>query len=832
MHTRCTWHICDDPYTWVARETQSSFTAFAPFLAGWMNAFPASHHKPKEYQKCVVCKPVAAQKGRYAKLPPEFVPAYRCKEDEAWCCKSCWDKVILTQVDSGRKRRKTDMFIVNDACKASYITPPPHKASRSTSSQSHASSQSSSSQGRPKAAPVTADLCMLCHKNQHDHVFEEDTVNFSLANFALKCLGKPVSGDAIVVCRRCRESCVSIGSAIDNIAKRGNLVEDVSFQWLPRGPKSSVSRLMFDVDEIDQGQGKKTQDIDREYEEMRLKLAQLQADCNISAEASAQAYELLLGRCVSSRTAQRCLFEVSERCFQEMCRALSSSTDVALGCDGSTTFWERSGLEAHVSFDDYTELLGVCEQPKKSATDYLTSLLKFWDRVQKTQRLLGVKVTSLYYVRTLYSDNASVNCGATEGLCAQLNAKRREAHAADGIKEPFRDLFFKGCDDHIAALILKLWSTKVVRYALDSQSHGFLAWKKKTNGHIALPLHVLKTLGKRLLGFLRPSWQGSRTQHDKANPPPQGKYRPRIIPCSLNRFCTFGVSARGLLHYRDIILPLLKPDVETDQKLSCWLQSDCMIFCMELIAHYSRKFELPFLAGSHKLGNCTPQEYGQWLQATNNLLDTWLTDPTLLFDGRDLDHSEYCITKLLIDSIKDVWDKHVLSKEYDSTTTTIRTTNRWGETVFRYMREYLVRQQHTRMVVVEAYVRSKLSAFRPLVDQDPTLLSQVRARAREVEGDPNAKYAKYCEDKANELVARNVHEKEKRALQEYYDDFLQRLQDCGLVPESENRLTIQVLQNAVDAFRARYPDSHNLLRRNGTKDFLIHQFSDAIFAMV
>ena len=136
------------------------------------------------------------------------------------------------------------------------------------------------------------------------------------------------------------------------------------------------------------------------------------------------------------------------------------------------------------------------------------------------------------------------------------------------------------------------------------------------------------------------------------------------------------------------------------------------------------------------------------------------------------------------------------------------------------------------MVVVEAYVRSKLSAFRPLVDQDPTLLSQVRARAREVEGDPNAKYAKYCEDKANELVARNVHEKEKRALQEYYDDFLQRLQDCGLVPESENRLTIQVLQNAVDAFRARYPDSHNLLRRNGTKDFLIHQFSDAIFAMV
>ena len=115
---------------------------------------------------------------------------------------------------------------------------------------------------------------------------------------------------------------------------------------------------------------------------MRLKLAQMQADCNISAEASVQAYELLLGRCVSPQTAQRCLFEVSERCFQEMCRELSSCKDIALGCDGSTTFFERSGFEAHVSFGQYTELLGVSEQPKKSTKDYRTSLLKFWDRVQ------------------------------------------------------------------------------------------------------------------------------------------------------------------------------------------------------------------------------------------------------------------------------------------------------------------------------------------------------------------------------------------------------------------------------------------------------------------
>ena len=60
----------------------------------------------------------------------------------------------------------------------------------------------------------------------------------------------------------------------------------------------------------------------------------------------------------------------------------------------------------------------------------------------------------------------------------------------------------------------------------------------------------------------------------------------------------------------------------------------------------------------------------------------------------------------------------------------------------------------------------------------------------EVEGAAEARYAKYCDDKATELVARNVHEREKLAIKDDYDDFLQRLQDCDLVPESEEHLTI------------------------------------------
>ena len=174
---------------------------------------------------------------------------------------------MVAHIEGGRKRRSTDMLSVNDACKSLYITPPPHKTSRCASSQSSRSSQSTPSQGRPKALPVMADLCMLCCKNQHDSAFEKDTVTFCLANFAFKCFGKPVSGDAILLCRQCRESCISIGSAVDSIAKRGNFLADVSFEWLPRGPKSSVSRLFAIGDmAMDKGGGKTAQEVTIGYE--------------------------------------------------------------------------------------------------------------------------------------------------------------------------------------------------------------------------------------------------------------------------------------------------------------------------------------------------------------------------------------------------------------------------------------------------------------------------------------------------------------------------------------------------------------------------------------
>ena len=146
----------------------------------------------------------------------------------------------------------------------------------------------------------------VCGKQKHDSTFDEDAIDFCLANFVSQFLGKPVSGYYILLCQGWRKSCVTIGSTIDTIVKRGDCLKDVPFQWLPRGSKPSVSRLFNDHDSSyssDEEIDRTIQIIHQEYEDIqdiRLKLAQLQAGCEISAEGSAEVDRLLLNRSVSA----------------------------------------------------------------------------------------------------------------------------------------------------------------------------------------------------------------------------------------------------------------------------------------------------------------------------------------------------------------------------------------------------------------------------------------------------------------------------------------------------------------------------------------------------
>lgn len=253
------------------------------------------------------------------------------------------------------------------------------------------------------------------------------------------------------------------------------------------------------------------------------------------------------------------------------------------------------------------------------------------------------------------------------------------------------------------------------------------------------------------------------------------------------------------------------------------------MFTFRLLAAYSIKFELPFLKGSHQLGNCTGEEYAKWVEPVNQLVKDWVADPTKILDGALLTHSEFTLARLLAESISSVWDKHVLVRDIN-VPTTIRTTNRWGETVFRYMRQYLDRSQRTRMLMVEALVRAKRSAYRAEVATNPQMLLAVRKRARELIENPARSYSAFCKARLTALLDRNAREKAKQAVQLQEQLFLVKLQTAGLVPNDTKNITIKVLQEAVDVWRSKNVHISDCLRRSGTRESLMRQFTDDILS--
>ena len=102
-----------------------------------------------------------------------------------------------------------------------------------------------------------------------------------------------------------------------------------------------------------------------------------------------------------------------------------------------------------------------------SARGLLTSILYMWDKLQRTQQSLKLTPTPLYAIATLYADNASVNTGEVGRLCVFLNTARRKAYLLDHPDSDgcgFKVLLFKGCDDHILALVLASYNRKLVAW--------------------------------------------------------------------------------------------------------------------------------------------------------------------------------------------------------------------------------------------------------------------------------------------------------------------------------------------------------------------------------
>ena len=192
--------------------------------------------------------------------------------------------------------------------------------------------------------------------------------------------------------------------------------------------------------------------------ELRVTAARLQSKAKVSANNVGTTFDLLTsvkpGPTFSRQTSTRCLVEAAQCCIDELARDLSSCANLALGCDGSGTFFDRHGFEVHVSWEGGTELLDLVDLIDKSAEGCLNCILLIWGRLNDIQRELAVPPTPLYAIRTLYADNASVNTGVAGGLAALLDEARKAAHARDDPATLYHPLKFKGCDHHILALVL------------------------------------------------------------------------------------------------------------------------------------------------------------------------------------------------------------------------------------------------------------------------------------------------------------------------------------------------------------------------------------------
>ena len=113
------------------------------------------------------------------------------------------------------------------------------------------------------------------------------------------------------------------------------------------------------------------------------RVAQLQAEAHVSARASAHAYELFcegaLVRTLEKSTPVRALCGFSEACSRRLCTELSKEISVALGCDASSTWFDRGVFEAHVTCGINTELSDVVDIVAKGAAGCLQSILDMWE---------------------------------------------------------------------------------------------------------------------------------------------------------------------------------------------------------------------------------------------------------------------------------------------------------------------------------------------------------------------------------------------------------------------------------------------------------------------
>ena len=164
-----------------------------------------------------------------------------------------------------------------------------------------------------------------------------------------------------------------------------------------------------------------------------------------------------------------------------------------------------------------------------------------------------------------------------------------------------------------------------------------------------------------------------------------------------------------------------------------------------------------------------------------------------------LDFSQLTICRILVDSLKHTVKTHLMPFLEVKVPTLNRGTNRWGESVFHYMRMLLDRCPHMQMQLIAPWVRCHKSSYCDEVA--PEDLVAHRKRGRERLGDPQLSVRRFSEV----MLGKLLHETNKRAkLEKLAKDqqLLQHLQMVGLVPQVQGKVTKAVLTQAIKQYNA------------------------------
>ena len=179
----------------------------------------------------------------------------------------------------------------------------------------------------------------------------------------------------------------------------------------------------------------------------------------------------------------------------------------------------------------------------------------------------------------------------------------------------------------------------------------------------------------------------------------------------------------------------------------------------------------------------------------------------------------------MIAAVHDTFQTHVVPHVNNGDGFT-SSTNRVGETVFRYMRACSDRNQSTRMVLVASHFIVALSKYVKMVVSEPWRMNQVMNAVSKRLDSPKCRYLTYCYLRLSQLVKEKEKKKARAAAKDGKSKLRGRLVVAKLLPKDVGDLTVKHLKKATRGLRHHEPDLIDLLRLNVYREQVMNQLED------